>query len=67
MGDQETDIRQEIKKTERRLEILRDIDILEAEFRLIKTEYLQRRRELYLRLNDADDSCESPEIPVLAE
>lgn len=67
MGDQTTDIRQEIKKTERRLEILRDIDILDAEFRLIKTEYLQRRRELYIRLSEADESGEPPEIPALAE
>ena len=55
MGDQTADIRQEIKKTERRLEILRDLDVLDAEFRLIKAEYLQRRQELYLRLNEAPD------------
>lgn len=54
MSHQATDIQKEIRKAERQLELLRDIDILDAEFRLIKNEYLQRRSELCARLGDRD-------------
>lgn len=59
MADQTADVREEIKRTEKRLEMLRDLDVLDAEFRLIKTEYLQRRQELCLRLERAD--AEAPD------
>ncbi len=52
MPNQTTNIQEEIRKAERKLEILRDIDVLDAEFRLIKNEYLQRRQELCGRLKD---------------
>lgn len=60
MSDQ-TNIREEIRKAEHQLELLRDIEVLDAEFRLIKNEYLQRRQELCHRLNNAEklipESC----------
>ncbi len=53
MPNQTTNIQEEIRKAERKLEILRDLDVLDAEFRLIKNEYLQRRQELFNRLKDS--------------
>ena len=52
MSDQKRDVKATIAAKERELETLREIDLLDAEFRLIKNEYLQRRQELESRLND---------------
>ncbi len=52
MSDQERDVKAKIAAKERELETLRDISLLDAEFRLIKNEYLQRRSELESKLND---------------
>tara|TARA_B100000609_G_C17198689_1_gene426824 strand:+ start:194 stop:388 length:195 start_codon:yes stop_codon:yes gene_type:complete len=55
MSDQEKNVKETIAATERKLEVLREIDLLDAEFRLIKNEYLQRRDELASRLVEKGD------------
>ena len=51
MSDQKRNVKEKIETAERNLEILRDIDLLDAEFRLIENEYLQRRKELEEKLS----------------
>lgn len=59
MSDPKKNVRAKIEEAEQKLEILREIDLLDAEFRLIENEYLQRRREFESRLEESeDDSCE---------
>ena len=50
MQNQETNVKKEIANAKERLELLEDLDLLESEFRLIQNEYLQRRRDLEMRL-----------------
>ena len=52
MPNSKKNVREKIAATEQKLEILREIDLLDAEFRLIENEYLQRRSELDARLEE---------------
>ena len=54
MSDPKKNVREKIEAAEQKLEILREIDLLDAEFRLIKNEYLQRRGELESRLKEPE-------------
>jgi hypothetical protein len=46
MSNQVPDVRKQIEQTRATLAILEEIDELDTEFRLIETEYLQRRKAL---------------------
>lgn len=50
-----SEIEQQITMYENHLSMLKDIEILDAEFRLIKNEYEQRREELVERINKSKD------------
>ena len=54
MSNQIPDVRKQIEQTRATLAILEEIDELDTEFRLIETEYLQRRKALSDKLTNTD-------------
>ena len=50
MQNSQKDVRVALEQTKERLAVLEEIDLLDAEFRLIQHEYTQRKRSLEERL-----------------